>query len=144
VVGAHRGQQAQGLVLAEEFGAAQAVLAGQRVVHLQAGAVERRIQQAVGRHHERQRLGQVRRVVQQRAALVQGFAHQGHIALGQVAHAAVHQLGGARGGALGEVVRLHQRHLEAAGRRIHGRAQARGSTADNQQIVGFRLGQAGQ
>lgn len=64
----------------------------------------------VRRHHKRQGLGQVGRVVQQRGALVQRFAHQRDVALGEVANTTVHQLGRAGRGALGKVVRIHQNH----------------------------------
>ncbi len=45
-------------------------------------------------------LRQMGGVAQQRGALVQRLAHQGDVALREVAHAAVYQLGGTRGGAL--------------------------------------------
>ncbi|MPM99214.1 hypothetical protein SDC9_146405 [bioreactor metagenome] len=131
-----------GLGAGEEFSSPQAGLAGQRVIHLEADAVERRIQQLVRGHHKGQRLGQMRCVVQQRGALVQRLAHQGDVALRQIAHAAMHQLGGARGSALGEVQRLQQHDLEAARRRIHRHAQPRGTAAHDGQIEAFGLRQA--
>jgi hypothetical protein len=91
----HGRQVSERFLPVEEFRGAQAGLAGQRVIHLEPDAVERRLPELVGRHDKGQRLRQVRRVGQQRGALVQGLAHQGDIALRQVAHAAVHQLGGA-------------------------------------------------
>ena len=144
VVGTHRRQQPQSLVLAQKLSTPQAIFAGQRVVHLQARAIKRRVQQFVRRHHKSQRLRQVRRVVQQRGALMQRFAHQRDVALRQITHTTVHQLGGARGGALGKVMRLQHAHLEAAHGCIHRSAQTGGSTADNEQVVSFRLGQTGQ
>ena len=90
------GQQFQGFGAAKQLGFAQAGFAGQQVVHSKADTIKRRLPPAVGRNHKGQGLRDVGRVVQQSAALVQGFAHQRNIALRQVAHAAVHQLGGAR------------------------------------------------
>jgi hypothetical protein len=83
----------------------------------------------------------VRRALQDVHALVQRLAHQMHVALRQIAHAAVHQLGGARRGALGEVVRLHQHHAVAALRCVQRHAQAGGAAADHGQVELARLGQ---
>jgi hypothetical protein len=121
----HVGQQFARARGRQELGVPDAARARQRVVHLQARAVERRLPQPVGRHHEGQRLRQVRRIGQQRGALGQRLAHQRHVALRQVAHAAVHELGGARAGALGEVVRFEQQHREAARRGVQRHAAGR-------------------
>ena len=89
---------------------AQPLARGEPVIGFQTGAVEPAVDpgatSAVKRHHERQGLGQVGGVAQQRAALVQRFADQRDVALGQIADTAVQQLGGARRGALGEIVGL--------------------------------------
>lgn len=84
------------------------------------------------------------RIVQQRGALVQRFAHQRDIALCQIAHAAMHQFGGTRGCTLGKVVRLQQTDLEASRHGIYCSTQTGGTAANNQQIVGFWLSQACQ
>ena len=138
------GQQAQRFGAAQPFGTAQAGLAGQRVVHLQAGAVERRFPQLVRGHDEGQRLRKVRRAAQDVHALVQRLAHQVDVALRQVAHAAMHQFGGARAGALGEVVCLDQHHAVAALGRVQRHAQASGAAADDGDVVLARFGQARQ
>ena len=143
-VSARRGQAAQCFHAPEELRRAQASLARQRVIHLQADAVERRLPQLVRGHDEGQRLRQVRRAVEDVHALVQRLAHQVDVALRQVAHAAVHPFRGARRGALGEIVRLHQHHAVAALRCVQRDAQAGGAAADHGQVELARLGQAGQ
>jgi hypothetical protein len=84
----------------------------------------------------------MRGVGQHRAALVQGLAHQADLALTEVAHAAVQQLGGARGGALGEVLGLQQRHAQAALRGVERQPEARGAAADDDQVVALDAAQA--
>ena len=84
-------------------------LPGQQIVELEADAVERRLPPVVVRHHEAEIVHQVRRVAQQQAAFLQRFHHQRDVALLQIAHAAVHQLGAAAGGAFAEIALLEQR-----------------------------------
>lgn len=141
---ARRGQALERAFFAEKFGGTQACLAGQGVVHLEPDAVERGLPETVGRHDERQRLRQVRRVVQQRGALVQRLAHQGDVALGQVAHATVHQLGGAGRRSLGEIVRINQNHGKTPCGRVHSHPEAGGTPSDDRQVVLDGLGQAGE
>ena len=88
-----RRQQGQGFGSTEYFGTPQAGFAGQNVVQLEPASVKRNLPPPVGRHDKRQRLRQMRRVFQQRCALMQGLAHQTNIALGQIAHAAMNQFG---------------------------------------------------
>ena len=73
----------------------QTGLARQQVINLQPHAVPGRFPPAVRRHHERQRLRQMGRRRQDVRAFVQRLAHQRHIALRQITHPAMHQLGGA-------------------------------------------------
>ncbi|MNL02291.1 hypothetical protein D3C87_1227920 [compost metagenome] len=89
-----RGRGLQRLPMVQPAAAGQVQAARQHVVHLEADAVERLVEHLVGRHHEAQRPDQVRRVAGQQATLVQRLAYQADVALGQVAHAAVHELGG--------------------------------------------------
>ena len=140
----HGGQVFDGLAAGQKFGGAQPSLARQRVIHLEADAVERRVQHFIGRHDKGQRLRQVRSVVQQGCALVQRLAHQRDIALGQIAHAAVHQLSSARRCALGKVHGFQQHYLEATRRRIHSHAQTRGTAADDGQVIDLGLRQTVQ
>ena len=144
VLGAHRGQELLRLARRQKLRGSQSGLTRQQVIGLQAGAVKRRFPPAVGRHHKRQRLRQVRRIAQQDAALVQRLVHQRNIALRQVAHTTVHQLGGARGRALGKVVRLQQHHAQAPQHRIQRQAQAGGAAANDGQVVGLGCVQACQ
>jgi hypothetical protein len=131
---AHGGQQLADPARVEELGVAQAAAAGQHVVGFQADAVEAALPPLVARHHEGQPLRDMGRVGEHRAALLQRFAHQADVALRQVAHTAVRQLGGARRGALREVVRFDQHHAEAAHRRVERHTQAGGAAADHRQV----------
>ena len=47
----------------------------------------------VRRHDERQRLCQMRRIVEQGGTLMQGLAHQRNIALGEITYPPMNQLG---------------------------------------------------
>ena len=143
-LGLRGGQELLGLGAAEQFGLAQAGFACELVVQRQAQAIKRRFPPAVAGHDKGQGLGNMGRAVQHRGALAQGLAHQRNIALGQVAHAAVHQLGGARGGAFGKVLRLDQYHPQAARSGVQCHAQAGGAAAYDRQVVTRVCGQAGQ
>ncbi len=134
-IAAHGGQKAQRALPAQEFGGTQAGAARQQVVGLEAHAVEGRLPETVGRHHEGQRLRQVRRIAEQRGALVQCLAHERDVALREVADTAVHELGGARGRAFREIVGLDQDDAEAARRGVERRAQPRRPAPDDRQVV---------
>src|SRR5262249_48208886 len=92
------------------------------------------------RNDESQIAHQVRRVFAQNAALLQRFHHQREIALFQIAHAAMHEFGGAAGGSLAEVVLFDERGAIAARRGVDGAAHAGGAAADDEQVP--RLGAA--
>ena len=132
----HRWQASQRVLARQKLGVPQTGCACQGVVHLQADAVKRLFPPRIGGHDKGQRLGQVRGVAQQGAALMQGFAHQIKLALGQIPHAAVHQLGRPRRGAFGKVIGFHQDHAVTARGRVQGQTQARGATAHNGQVIG--------
>ena len=139
-------QQLERAVRAQPLGGAQAMAAGKRVVGLEADAVEARLPPVVGRHHEAHALRQVRGIGEDRAALVQRLAHEADVALREVAHAAVHELSGARARALAEVVRLDENDGKAARRGVERDAEPGGAAADDRQVprLGARLGEAGE
>ena len=83
---------------------AQSALSRQCVIHHQAGAVERDLPEVVAGHDERQSVRQMGGVAQYGRPFVQRFAHQRHVALREVSHAAMDQFGRARRGSLGEVL----------------------------------------
>src|SRR5205814_1251563 len=72
----------------------------------------------------------------QQAALVQRLHHQAQIALFQVAHTAVHQLGAAAGCPFAEVVLFDEERGVAAAGRVHGDAGAGGAAADDDEVPG--------
>src|SRR5208283_542442 len=87
---------------------AKSVLAGQQLIELQAQAVEGSFPPVVVRHNERQIVHDVRRVLQKQSALLERFHDQPNVALLQITHAAVCQLGAAAGRSLTEVALLKQ------------------------------------
>ena len=86
------------------------------------------------RHHEGQRLGQVGRQAHDDGALAQRLAHQAPTPLDQVTHAAVQQLGRARGRATRKIACVHHRHATALQRGLHGHAQTSRATAHHEHI----------
>ena len=72
--------------------------------------------------------------MQKQSTLLECFHDQADIALLQVAHAAVCQLGAATGGAFAEVALLKQQHVVAARRGIDGNANAGGATAHDNHV----------
>ncbi len=133
------GRQAlQRFFTAQDARTAKAVLHRQQVINLHADAVEGSLPPRVVRHDKRQVMHQVRRVLPQQAALLQRFHHQRHIALLQIANAAMHQLGGAAGGALAEIFALDKQCFVAARGCVHRNAGTGRATADHQHIPGLR------
>ncbi len=132
--GLDRRQQRQRLGARQRARRSQAEAAGEQVVDLEAGAVERPLPPLVARHHEAQVAHQVGSVAQQQPALAQRFDHQREVALPQVTDAAVRQLGAAARGPLGEVVTLEQRGAVAARRGVDRRPQAGRAAADHQHV----------
>jgi len=130
----HPRQRGLGLLAPQPPGGPKARAAGQPIVELEPDPIKRRLPRLVAGHHEGQRLRQMRRNLEYCLALGQRLAHQGQVALRQIAHPAVQQLGGTRRGAAGEVVRLQQRHPPAALRRLQRHAQTGGTAADDEQI----------
>src|SRR6187399_1370060 len=76
----------------------------------------------------------VRGVAVEQAAFAESLQDEGDVALFEVAHAAVDELGAAAGGALGEVVGFEEEGLEAAGGGIDGDAESGGASADDDEV----------
>jgi hypothetical protein len=71
----------------------------------------------IRRDYELAAMNEMRGVSKQNSALVQGLAHKRDVALGQVAHASVDELGAPARGSVSEVERLEQqRSISACGR----------------------------
>ena len=83
----------------------------------------------------------MRRNPQHSGTLGECFAHQSHVALREVTHPAVQQLGGARRGAAREIVRLQQHHRKPAQSRVQRHTQTGRSTADDGEVEDTVLGQ---
>src|SRR5215471_19846972 len=88
------------------------------------------------RKHERERLDDVRRGVQQHLALSQRLRNQAELVVLEVAKSAVDQLGAPRRRVRGEVVLLDEQHLKAASRSVARDAGAIDAAADDQEVVG--------
>ena len=109
---------------------------GQGVVQHQAGAHVGAVAQAVlQRQQEGRGVDEVRGDgLHEQAALVEGLAHQADVEVLQVPQAAVDELARPARGAGGEVALLHQRHGEAATRRVERHATAGDSSADDEHV----------
>ena len=70
-------------------------------------------------------------------ALGQRLVHQPELELLQVAQAAVHQPGGARGGAGGEIIGLDQGHRQPSGRGVQRRAGTGDPASDDEHVEPF-------
>ena len=145
--GGQRGQQLDDLVAGDRAVAVGAplrpvgtpaptqALAGHDVVEVEAHAGQAVGTRPVeGGHDEGQRGDQVRREGDHELALQQRLADQPQVEVLQVAQAAVNQLGGAAGGARGEVGTLGQRHAVAAAGGVEGHAGPRDPTADHHDV----------
>jgi hypothetical protein len=102
---------------------AEPVLAGERVVDLEAEPVERRFPPVVVGDDEGKVADQVRGVLSQQPAFLERLHHQRDVALFEVAHAAVHELRASARRALAEVVLLQSRR-RSRGCRIDSDADA--------------------
>ena len=107
---------------------------GQQIVKLEAHTVVRPFPPGVGRHDEWQRADQVRRVLQEQAALAQRFAHQRKVPLPQITKPAVNEFGAAAGGGFGKITLFHQHRSITPRGGLHGRAQTCRPSADHQEI----------
>ena len=81
----------------------------------------------------------MRRVLAQQSALFQRLHDQREVALLQVAHAAVHQLGAAAGSAFPEVALFQQKNVIAAAGGVDGHAHSGGSATHYNQVPGARV-----
>ena len=132
--GRQGGQAGQRLLARQAVRGAQPQAAGEQVVDLEAEAVEGPLPVGIDGDDERQLAHQVRGVGEQSPALAQRLEHQADVALAQVAHAAVDQLGAARRGAAGEVAGLGEEGAVAARRRLDRGPQAGRAAADHQHV----------
>jgi hypothetical protein len=78
----------------------------------------------------------VRRVLHEPRALAQRLVHEADVALLQVPQAAVHHLGGLRGGARGEVVAFDERRAQTAAGGVERAPGAGDAAADHQHVEG--------
>ncbi len=137
--GLEGGQALEGLLARKQARCAEAVLAGEQVVELEADAVEGRLPPGVVGNDEGEIVDQVRRVLAKQAALFQGRHDERDVALLQVANAAVDELGGAAAGSFTEVVGLDENYTEAARGGIHGNAHAGCAAADDGDVPGLAV-----
>ena len=137
-LGVDAGQALERFLLREELRGAEAVFAGEHLVELEADAVEGAFPPGVAGDDERRVRDEVRRVLAQEAALLQRLHHERDVALLEVAHAAVDELGRAAGGAFAEVVLLEQQRGVAARGGIDRDADAGGAAADDDDVPRFR------
>ncbi len=79
----------------------------------------------------------MRRVLAQKAALLERLHHERDCALLEVAHAAVHEFRGPARRALAEVVLFDEQHVVAARGRIDGDAHPDRAAADDHHVPGL-------
>src|SRR5487761_1732443 len=77
------------------------------------------------------------RVAKHSSALFQGLQHQGNVALLQVTHTAMGQLGAAAGSSLGKVFLFQQQSSVAARGSVERGAKSSGSAADDKHVPRF-------
>ena len=112
----------------------QAQFAGKPVVGFQSDAVVGQVEPSVRGHHEIARVDEMGCVPQQDTSLMQSFADQGDVPLGEVAHSAVDQLGASAGSPVREVTCFDQERSITARCRVDGRAQPGGAAADDHDV----------
>ncbi len=78
----------------------------------------------------------MRRILAQQAAFLQRLHHQRDVALFQITHTAVNQLGGAAGGCFAEVFALEQQNVVTARGRVDRNADAGCAPADDYDVPG--------
>ena len=108
-------------------------------VKFQPETVKRRFPPVVIRHDEREIVHQVRRILQQQAALLERFHHQADVSLLEVSHAAVRQLGAAARCPFAEIALLEQQHVVAAAGRVNGHADAGRAATDDNHVPGLAV-----
>ena len=98
----------------------------------------------IKRHHQRHRFDQMRRKAEQQLPFAQGFTHQRHVALFQIAQAAMDQPTRPAGGAAADVFFFDQRHTQTARRRVASDPCPVAAGPDHDHIIdrvhGFALG----
>ena len=114
--------------------AAQIETARQSVVEPETGRVVRQLPVTKRGHQELSSVDQVRGVLEQQRTLVQCLANKWDIALRQISHSAMNELGAAAGGSVREVARFQEQGAVAAGGGIDGRAQSRCAAADDKDV----------
>ena len=85
-------------------------------------------------HDEGQIMNQMRRIFQKDAALLQRFHDQRNVALLQITHPAMHQLGRAAGSPFAEIRLFEQHHLIAPRGRVERNPHSGRATANNRQV----------
>ena len=117
----------------------KSVLTSQQLIQLQAKTIERSLPPIVVRHHERQIVHNVRSVLQKQTALLERLHDEANIALLQITHAAMRQLGAAARRAFAKVALLQQQHIVAPRSRIDRNPNAGRAPADDNHVPGFGM-----
>mmetsp|Transcript_35504 Transcript_35504/g.78764 ORF Transcript_35504/g.78764 Transcript_35504/m.78764 type:complete len:258 (-) Transcript_35504:460-1233(-) len=115
--------------------------AGHQVVRLEACPVVGHLKPAVAGRYNGQGVRQMCSVCQESSPLLERLKHELQLvyvelehSLLEVAHPAVHQLGGFGAGSGAKVLALHQHRAQAPGSCIHCTSCPRGSSPDNQKV----------
>jgi hypothetical protein len=130
------GEAGKGFFEGEDVRLAEVVLASEKVVDLHADAVEGGFPPGVVGDDEGEIVDEVRGVLEEQAALLEGFHDERDVALLEIADTAVDELGGATGGTFAEVLALDEKDVETAGAGIDSYASADGAAADDDDVPG--------
>src|SRR6266404_961588 len=124
-----RRQMANGFGLAQRFGGTEGELSGEPIVNSQTDCIKRNFPEAISRNHELERVYEVRGILQHQPSLMQGFPHQGDIALLQVANAAMSQFRRAARGSLCKICLFYKKGSKSARRSLYRGAETCRSAA---------------
>ena len=133
-VGGEAGDAGSGGFAGEQAGGAHGGFAGEEIVEGEAGTVPRQLPEVGGGEEGGERVDEVGGVAEHDGALVESLADEVDLAGGEVADAAVDELGGAGAGGLGEVARLDKGGAEAAGGGVYGDAETGGPAAEDEDV----------
>ena len=136
-----RGNSFDDFLFGEQARFSESVAEGEHVIDFHADAVEGGFPPDIVRDDEGKIVNQVRGVVAENAALLEGFHDERDVALLEISDAAMNELGGSAGGALAEIALLKQADGISARSRVNGDADTGRAAADDGDVPGVGFGE---
>ena len=133
-VGIYIGKFPQRFLLGNLAGFSKTVFAREQLVDFEANSVERTFPPGIAGHNASQLIDQMRRVLPQKAAFLQSFHHERDIALFEISHSAMHELGAAAGSAFAEIMLFQQERRITSRGGVDRHARAGGSAANDDDV----------